>query len=101
MRSPTSSRASCATSPAATPAPSSLPPVRRTLVLALAAALLWPSIARAQTTDARNRAVIILDASKSMNEDAGNGGSRLDAAKQAVGTLLDRLPPGVPLGLRG
>jgi Ca-activated chloride channel family protein len=78
--------------------------VRRTLVLAVAAALLVPPVARAQTTDTRNRAVIILDASKSMNEDAGiaklRGGSRLDAAKQAVGELLDHLPPGVPLGLR-
>ena len=56
--------------------------------------------AGAQTTDTRNRAVIVLDASKSMNEDAGNGGTRLDAAKKAVGTLVDRLPEGVPLGLR-
>jgi hypothetical protein len=29
--------------------------------------------------------VIVLDASKSMNEDAGNGGTRLDAAKKAFG----------------
>ena len=42
----------------------------------------------------------MLDASKSMNEDAGNGGTRLDAAKQAVDTLVDRLPKGAPLGLR-
>ena len=35
-----------------------------------------------------------------MNEDAGNGGTRLDAAKRAVDVLLDRLPPGAPLGLR-
>ena len=44
--------------------------------------------------------MIVLDASKSMNEDAGNGGTRLDAAKQAVDALVDRLPEGVPLGLR-
>ncbi len=35
-----------------------------------------------------------------MNDDAGNGGTRLAAAKKAVGTLVDRLPEGVPLGLR-
>ena len=35
-----------------------------------------------------------------MNEDAGNGGTRLDAAKQAVDALVDRLPAGAPLGLR-
>jgi Ca-activated chloride channel family protein len=59
-----------------------------------------PAAAHAQSADTRNRALIVLDASKSMNEDAGNGGTRLDAAKQAVGTLLDRLPAGAPLGLR-
>ena len=66
------------------------------------ACVLWPSRRRRwrRRTDTRNRAVIVLDASKSMNEDAGNGGTRLDAAKKAVGTLVDRLPDGVPLGLR-
>ena len=72
----------------------------RVLVLLLAALLAVPAVARAQTSDTRNRALIVLDASKSMNEDAGNGGTRLDAAKKAVGTLVDRLPEGVPLGLR-
>jgi Ca-activated chloride channel family protein len=62
--------------------------------------LLVAPAARAQTSDTRNRALIVLDASKSMNADAGNGGTRLDAAKKAVGTLVDRLPEGVPLGLR-
>ena len=35
-----------------------------------------------------------------MNKDAGNGGTRLDAAKAAVHSLLDKLPPGSNLGLR-
>ena len=35
-----------------------------------------------------------------MNKDAGNGGTRLDAAKQAVSELVDRLPAGAPIGLR-
>lgn len=72
-------------------------------LIALACAAVWafaPSAAYAQSADTRNSALIILDGSKSMNEDAGNGGTRLDAAKRAVGTLLDRLPAGVPLGLR-
>ncbi len=72
----------------------------RVLVLVLAAILVVPAAARAQTTDTRNRAVIILDASKSMNEDAGNGGSRLDAAKSAFDQLLQKLPAGAPIGLR-
>jgi len=70
------------------------------LAVAALAAPALPPAARAQATDARNRALIILDASKSMNEDAGNGGTRLDAAKQAVHELLDRLPPGARVGLR-
>ncbi|HEY6889500.1 MAG TPA: VWA domain-containing protein [Solirubrobacter sp.] len=70
------------------------------LLLALALLCSFAPSALAQTSDPRNRAVIVLDASKSMNEDAGNGGTRLDAAKKAVGTLVDRLPEGVPLGLR-
>ena len=54
----------------------------RLVVVVLAAWLLLPGVAGAQTSDTRNRAMIVLDASKSMNDDAGNGGSRLDAAKQ-------------------
>src|SRR3954451_23100743 len=101
MTSRTGSRNSCATSPAAIPASgrSSLRTVR-VLVLLLGALLAVPAVARAQTSDTRNRALIVLDASKSMNEDAGNGGTRLDAAKQAVDGLVDRLPAGAPLGLR-
>ncbi len=70
------------------------------LGLAVALLLLFVPAAAAQTSDTRNRALIVLDASKSMNEDAGNGGTRLDAAKQAVDALVDRLPAGAPLGLR-
>src|SRR4051812_28270537 len=101
MTSRTGSRNSCATSPAAIPARgrSSLRTVR-VLVLLLGALLAVPAVARAQTTDTRNRALIVLDASKSMNEDAGNGGSRLDAAKTAFDQLVRRLPEGAPIGLR-
>jgi von Willebrand factor type A domain len=71
--------------------------VRWVLVLA-ALALLAPAPAAAQQTS--NRALIILDGSLSMNKPAGNGGTRLDAAKAAVHQLLDRLPAGSNLGLR-
>src|SRR3954468_21995076 len=102
MTSRTSSRISCATSLAASPARSrsSLRAVR-VLVLLLGALLAVPAVARGQATDTRNRALIVLDASKSMNEDAGNGGSRLDAAKAAFDQLVRRLPEGAPIGLRG
>ena len=71
------------------------------VLLAVAAALfVLPATAHGQATDTRNRALIVLDSSKSMNKDAGNGGTRLDAAKQAVSELVDRLPAGAPIGLR-
>jgi Ca-activated chloride channel family protein len=71
------------------------------LILAVAAALaLTPAVAHAQGSVTGNRALIVLDASKSMNKDAGNGGTRLDAAKRAVADLVDRLPAGAPIGLR-
>jgi Ca-activated chloride channel family protein len=79
---------------------------RLTLATAAAFALMLALVpgSRAQTTDTRNRALIVLDASKSMNDDAGSaklgGGSRLAAAKQAVGTLVERLPAGARIGLR-
>jgi Ca-activated chloride channel family protein len=75
-------------------------PLVRLAGVLLALWLLAPAAAGAQTSDTRNRAIIVLDASKSMNEDAGNGGTRLDAAKKAVDALVDRLPEGAPLGLR-
>jgi Ca-activated chloride channel family protein len=99
MQSVTSSRNWSATSPAT----DSLHAVLRHrlgLAVALALVVLPVGSVQAQTPDTRNRALIVLDASKSMNEDAGNGGTRLDAAKQAVDALVDRLPAGAPLGLR-
>jgi Ca-activated chloride channel family protein len=68
------------------------------VVLFTALALLAPAPALAQQSS--NRALIILDGSLSMNKPAGNGGTRLDAAKAAVHELLGRLPAGANLGLR-
>jgi Ca-activated chloride channel family protein len=44
--------------------------------------------------------LIILDGSDSMNEPAGDGGTRLDAAKAALGGLIDVIPEGARVGLR-
>ncbi|MEA2177354.1 MAG: Ca-activated chloride channel, partial [Solirubrobacteraceae bacterium] len=44
--------------------------------------------------------LVILDGSDSMNEDAGDGGNRLDAAKSALGELIDAVPEGANVGLR-
>jgi Ca-activated chloride channel homolog len=44
--------------------------------------------------------VLILDASKSMNDDDGTGQPKLDAAKAALDTLIDSLPDDAQVGLR-
>ena len=44
--------------------------------------------------------LVVLDGSDSMNEDAGDGGTRLDAAKAALGELIDAVPEGARVGLR-
>ena len=44
--------------------------------------------------------LVILDGSDSMNEQAGDGGTRLDAAKAALGELIDAVPEGAQVGLR-
>ena len=76
--------------------------------MALLAAIVLAAPARAQDAqvevnlpDAGERSVlVILDGSDSMNEDAGNGGTRLDAAKAALGELIDAVPDGARVGLR-
>ena len=72
-------------------------------VLALFAALALAAPAAAQDDPAatEDRSVlVILDGSDSMNEDAGDGGTRLDAAKAALGELIDAVPEGAKVGLR-
>lgn len=66
----------------------------------VAAIVLLAALALPAAAPAQNRALVILDASKSMNEPAGDGGTRLDAAKRAVDALVGRLPAGSSLGLR-
>jgi Ca-activated chloride channel family protein len=43
---------------------------------------------------------LILDASGSMNGDDGTGRPKIDAAKEALATLVDSLPEAAPVGLR-
>jgi Ca-activated chloride channel family protein len=44
--------------------------------------------------------MVVLDSSGSMiARDAGGGGTRMDAAKRAVGSMIDGLPAGAPVGL--
>ena len=76
------------------------------LALALACAVLLAALvaprASAQATSAApaRSVLLLLDASKSMNDDAGNGTTRLEAAKAAVDDLVDALPADAQVGLR-
>lgn len=44
--------------------------------------------------------LLVLDASGSMNGDDGTGRPKIEAAKQALRTVVDGLPAGAPVGLR-
>ncbi|MEU9861708.1 VWA domain-containing protein [Streptomyces sp. NPDC047971] len=44
--------------------------------------------------------VMVLDSSGSMGDDDGSGRTRMEAARTAVGTVVDGLPDGHPTGLR-
>ncbi|MFE7775539.1 VWA domain-containing protein [Streptomyces sp. NPDC057445] len=56
--------------------------------------------AAASRTDARSSLVMVLDSSGSMADDDGSGRTRMEAARKAVGTVVDALPEGHPTGLR-
>jgi Ca-activated chloride channel homolog len=69
--------------------------------LAALAALASPAAAPAQDAGDRPSVLLVLDSSRSMRAPAGDGsGSRMDAAKRAVGEVLDAVPDDAPLGLR-
>ncbi|MEU9110720.1 VWA domain-containing protein [Streptomyces sp. NPDC048483] len=75
------------------------------LLLALAAAPLQTTPAAANAPAAPPPAegtgmVMVLDSSGSMAEKDGSGGTRIAAARKAVGTVVDALPAGYPTGLR-
>jgi Ca-activated chloride channel homolog len=65
------------------------------------AALAGAPVAAAQDAGDRPSVLLVLDSSRSMRAPAGDGsGSRMDAAKRAVGEVLDAVPAEAPLGLR-
>ncbi|MFT4265053.1 MAG: VWA domain-containing protein [Nocardioides sp.] len=59
-----------------------------------------PSAAATTTTDDPGRLMLVLDASGSMAEPASGGGTKIDGAKRALGTVIDQLPADAPVGLR-
>ena len=79
----------------------------RLLLAALLAALALPVAAQAQTptptpaqTKGPSAIILILDASKSMNDDDGSGRPKLEGAKEALNRVVDGLPEDAQVGLR-
>jgi Ca-activated chloride channel family protein len=67
--------------------------------LGVLVALVAAPVVHAQQPPAKQAAVVlILDASKSMNDDDGSGRPKLEAAKAALGTLIDSLPADAQVG---
>ncbi|GAB3120073.1 hypothetical protein GCM10027160_35410 [Streptomyces calidiresistens] len=56
--------------------------------------------AHAAPADVPGGLILVLDASGSMAEDDGTGTTRMDDAREALGTAVDALPEGYPTGLR-
>ncbi len=54
----------------------------------------------AGAADSTGRLMLVLDSSGSMSERAGGGQTKIEAAKQALGTVVDGLPDEQPVGLR-
>ncbi|WP_241265850.1 vWA domain-containing protein [Streptomyces boncukensis] len=64
-----------------------------------------PSTASATVADKKSPAsrgslVMVLDSSGSMADDDGSGSTRIETARKAVGTVVDKLPDGYRTGLR-
>jgi Ca-activated chloride channel family protein len=68
--------------------------------VAVAAAPLLPGAAVAQPSQQPAPVLVSLDASGSMTEQLPTGGTRMDAAKHALNSLVDGLPADTQLGLQ-
>ncbi|MFT4288462.1 vWA domain-containing protein [Nocardioides sp.] len=79
--------------------------VRRVLLIAMPLScvlglfLAVPPGASAAEADP-GKLMLVLDSSGSMAEPASGGGTKIDAAKQALDTVIGRLPDNAPVGLR-
>lgn len=74
----------------------------RAVLLAVACLVVAAAPAGAQEGEgeAAPSVMLVFDASKSMNEDAGGGQTRLEAAQDALVSLIDTIPGDARLGLR-
>ena len=69
-------------------------------ILALSPALLAPQPAAAAPADENGRLVLLLDSSGSMAEPAPGGGTKIDAAKDALRDVVEQLPETADVGMR-
>lgn len=82
---------------------------RRGPVVLVASAVVWLGLvaapwldgepAHAQGESDRGSAILVMDSSGSMLADDGSGRRKIDAAKEALLSLVDRIPAGAPVGL--
>jgi Ca-activated chloride channel family protein len=70
------------------------------LALSLLAALTGAPAAAADPSPANGKLVLVLDSSGSMKEPAGDGGTKIAAAKTALTRVVGRLPESANVGLR-
>lgn len=70
------------------------------LVSALTTLLATPAGATGEVGADHGRLILVLDSSGSMKEPAGGGVTRIRAAKEALGTVIDDLPAEAYVGLR-
>ncbi|MFE7226681.1 VWA domain-containing protein [Nocardioides sp. NPDC057577] len=59
-----------------------------------------PAAAEEQNQGTYGRMILVLDSSGSMKEPAGGGATKIQAAKQALGTVIDGLPESADVGMR-
>lgn len=79
-----------------------MPGMRSLCLLAatLLATALLTTTATAEEAGDSGRLVLVLDSSGSMKEPAPGGGTRIEAAKEALGRVIDELPDDAQVGVR-
>lgn len=71
-----------------------------TLTVAVAGTGAAPAAAEEPSQGTYGRMILVLDSSGSMKEPAGGGSTKIEAAKQALNTVIDDLPESADVGMR-
>lgn len=70
------------------------------LIVAMAGLGAAPAAAEEEAQGTYGRMILVLDSSGSMKEPAGGGSTKIQAAKQALNTVIDDLPESADVGMR-